>query len=278
MEFTPRKQAALGSRDWPDRLVGTMPHIYVYSTSNVGEAMIAKRRSYAGIVNYLTPPFMESNVRGIYKNLSDAINEYNKATTAPDSLRTAALVKRYTLELGIHRELRIDSLSQFTAEDISRIENFAEELANEKISGALYVMGMPYSNQHIQSTVEAMTIDPVAYSLQKLRGGDIRKWREQARQIVRSTTVVDDATICRVASISQADLDSARTIMQTIEGSKGMLSRMMVMGAMMPGATAGHIKNIRTPDYNEKTCHDTGHVTGKGNRNGTQNGSRRRCY
>lgn len=234
LEFTPRKQAAIGSRDWPDRLVGTMPHIYVYSTSNVGEAMIAKRRSYAGIVNYLTPPFMESNVRGIYKNLSDAINEYNKATTAQDSLRTAALVKRYTLELGIHRELRLDSLSQFTADDISRIENFAEELANEKISGALYVMGTPYADKHIQSTVEAMTIDPVAYSLQKLRGGDIRKWREQARQIVRSTTVVDDATICRVANISQGDLDSARTIMQTIEGSKGMLSRMMVMGAMMP--------------------------------------------
>lgn len=78
LEFTPRKQTALGSEDWPDRLVGTLPHFYVYSTSNVGEAMIAKRRSYAGIINYLTPPFMESEVRGIYKNLSDAVNSYNK--------------------------------------------------------------------------------------------------------------------------------------------------------------------------------------------------------
>lgn len=64
LEFTPRKQVALGSEDWPDRLVGTMPHFYVYSTSNVGEAMTAKRRSYAGIINYLTPPFMESEVEG----------------------------------------------------------------------------------------------------------------------------------------------------------------------------------------------------------------------
>ena len=29
LEFTPRKQVALGSHDWPDRLVGTMPHFYV---------------------------------------------------------------------------------------------------------------------------------------------------------------------------------------------------------------------------------------------------------
>ena len=236
LEFTPGKQAALGSRDWPDRLVGTMPHFYVYSTSNVGEVMMAKRRGYAGIISYLTPPFMESNVRGIYRNLSDAVNEYNRARTHSDSLGAARLVKKYTLELGIHRELRIDSLSSFTQDDISRIENYAEELANEKITGAMYVMGKPYSSRDIQSTVEAMTVDPLAYGLQKTRGGDIRLWREQARQIVRSSSSLDDAALCRLAGISCAELDSARSIRKTIEGSKDMLSRMMVMGTMMQSA------------------------------------------
>ncbi len=234
LEFTPRKQAALGSNDWPDRLVGTMPHFYVYSTSNVGEAMIAKRRSYAGLINYLTPPFLESNVRGIYKNLTDAINDYNRSKTAADSLRAANLVKRYTLNLGIHRELRIDSLRPFTADDILRVENFAEELANERITGALYVMGRPYDDAHIQSTVEAMTIDPIAHSLHKLNGGNIKALREQAKALVRSGVTVDDAAICRIAGISQAELDSAHTISRTLNGSKDMLSRMMVMGAMMP--------------------------------------------
>lgn len=234
LEFTPRKQAALGSTDWPDRLVGTMPHVYVYSTSNVGEAMMAKRRSYAGIVNYLTPPFMESNVRGIYKNLSDAINEYNRAKTDKDSKRASRLVKKYTLELGIHRELRIDSTQEFTPEVISRIENFAEELANEKITGALYVMGVPYSDSHINSTVEAMSVEPLAFSLQKLKGGNLRDWRERAKQIVRKGVAANDAEICRIAGITKAELDSARKINRAIEGSKDMLSRMMVMGSMMP--------------------------------------------
>lgn len=234
LEFTPRKQVALGSADWSDRLVGTMPHVYLYSTSNVGEAMIAKRRSYAGIVNYLTPPFMESNVRGIYKNLSDAINDYNRATTHADSARTSALVKKYTLELGIHRELRIDSMKPFSADDILRIENLAEELANEKITGALYVLGQPYSSDHIRSTVEAMTIDPIAYSLQKLKGGDIRSWRERARGLVSSGAPVNDKAICRIAGITPAELDSARNINMAADGSKDMLSRMMVMGAIAP--------------------------------------------
>lgn len=242
LEFTPRKQAALGSRDWPDRLIGATPHFYIYSTSNVGEAMMAKRRSYAGVINYLTPPFMESNVRGVYKNLTDALNGYEKAKTQADSLRAARLVRQYTLELGIHRELRIDSVGPFKADDILRIGNFAEELANEKITGALYVMGQPYAPEHIQSTVEAMTVDPIAYSLRKLRGGDIRVWRQRAEQIVKSAAAVDDETICRLAGISQAELDSARTIRRTIEGSKGLLSRMMVMGAMMPSPQQAALK------------------------------------
>lgn len=252
LEFTPRKQAALGSSDWPDRLVGTMPHIYVYSTSNVGEAMMAKRRSYAGIVNYLTPPFMESNVRGIYKNLADAITNFNHAKTEKDSTRAAQLVRKHTLELGIHRELRIDSTRAFTPEDILRIENFAEELANEKITGALYVMGTPYSDSHITSTVEAMSVDPLAFSLQKLRGGNLRDWREQAKQIVRKGTVPDDMELCRIAGITKAELDSARKINQSIEGSKDMLSRMMVMGAMMPSGTQKTSKISERPKTGKK--------------------------
>lgn len=252
LEFTPRKQVALSSRDWPDRLVGTLPHFYVYSTSNVGEAMVAKRRSYAGIINYLTPPFMESNVRGIYKNLSDAINGYNRAKTSADSVKGARLVRQYTLELGIHRELRIDSVRPFTAEDILRIENFAEELSNEKITGALYVMGVPYTPQQIASTVEAMTVDPIAYSLQKLGGGDIRVLRERAKQIVRSGATIDDNSICRIAGISQAELDSARNIQKSIEGSKGMLGRMMVMGEMMQSKPKTTLKISERPATKKK--------------------------
>ncbi len=212
LEFTPRKQVALGSTDWPDRLIGTVPHFYIYSTSNVGEAMTAKRRAYAGIINYLTPPFIESDVRGVYRNLTDAITDYNRCSTHSDSLRAASLVRRYTLDLGIHRELRLDSTRTFTPDDILRVENFAEELANEKITAALYVLGTPYSADHIRSTVEAITVDPIAYGVQKLRGGDLRGHRDDAIRLVRSGAEIDDAAICRVAGITQAELDSARDI------------------------------------------------------------------
>lgn len=259
LEFTPRKQAALGSNDWPDRLVGTMPHFYIYSTSNVGEAMMAKRRGYAGIINYLTPPFMDSDVRGIYKSLSDAIAAYNRAAFGdnPDAAavsRAALAVKRHTVELGIHRELRLDSLltSPYTDEDIARVEAYAEELANEKITGALYTMGVPYSSDRIESTVMAMTVDPVAYSLyslDKARGradGNVSKHkglftqryvapaRALVKTLLKTGKELTDDELCRIALIDKEQLAKARLIVSDLAGSKDLFSKMLVMGSMMP--------------------------------------------
>ena len=51
----------------------------------------------------------------------------------------------------------------YTAEEIARIENFAEEIANEKMTGQLYTTGVPYSPEKIRSSVMAMSADPIAY-------------------------------------------------------------------------------------------------------------------
>ena len=155
LEFTPRKQVALSSNDWPDRLVGAVPHFYIYTIGNVGEGMTAKRRSYAGLQSYLTPPFMESSVRGIYRELMERIKIYNnmegacscggehdhehakKDTRNEADLRRASLaVKAATVKLGIHRELGLDSVMTvpYSEDDILRIENFAEELRSGRLS------------------------------------------------------------------------------------------------------------------------------------------------
>ena len=56
LEFMPGKQAGLGARDWPDRLIGEMPNVYLYAANNPSEATLAKRRSNAVTITHLTPP------------------------------------------------------------------------------------------------------------------------------------------------------------------------------------------------------------------------------
>ncbi|HEX6182262.1 MAG TPA: cobaltochelatase subunit CobN [Pyrinomonadaceae bacterium] len=67
LEFMPGKQVGLSEECWPDRLIGELPHVYIYSVNNPSEGSIARRRSYAGLVSYLTPPVEDA---GLYKELA----------------------------------------------------------------------------------------------------------------------------------------------------------------------------------------------------------------
>jgi cobaltochelatase CobN len=77
LEFTPWKQVALSDYDWSDAMIGGMPHFYMYTINNVGEAIIAKRRSYTTILSHLTPPFMES---GIHNEMKENIGKTDTST------------------------------------------------------------------------------------------------------------------------------------------------------------------------------------------------------
>lgn len=254
LEFTPKKQVALSNNDWADVLVGAMPHLYIYSIGDVGEGVIAKRRSYATLQSHLTPPFMESNVRGIYKDLCTAIQQYNDLLYAdgnPNTDNAALKVKRLTVELGIHRELRLDSLLNipYTEKEIARIETFAEELANEKVTGELYTMGEPYSAERIRSSVYAMSTEPIAYSmlsLDKLRGkatADLEKHkslftrnylnpaRELVTRLLGGSMQTTDAVICSTAGITMDELSKAREVERPLNAPQDMMARMKAMQA-----------------------------------------------
>ena len=55
-----------------------------------------------------------------------------------------------------------------TQKEIRKIESFAEEIANEKMTGRLYTLGQPFTGEDIRSTVIAMCAEPLAYSFARL--------------------------------------------------------------------------------------------------------------
>jgi cobaltochelatase CobN len=54
--YLPGKELFLSADCFPDVIVGSMPNFYVWSIQNIGEAVIAKRRSYSVIVDHGVPP------------------------------------------------------------------------------------------------------------------------------------------------------------------------------------------------------------------------------
>lgn len=80
MEFMPGKQVGLSQECWPDRLIGELPNIYIYSVNNPSEGSIAKRRSYAELISYLTPPIESAGVYKELASLKELLMAYRQAT------------------------------------------------------------------------------------------------------------------------------------------------------------------------------------------------------
>jgi magnesium chelatase subunit H len=80
LEFMPGKQVGLSSSCWPDRLIGELPNIYLYSVNNPSEGTIARRRSYAELISYLTPPVENAGLHRELAAMKELITAYRRAT------------------------------------------------------------------------------------------------------------------------------------------------------------------------------------------------------
>ena len=102
LEFMPGKQSGLGGTCWPDRLIDDLPNIYLYAANNPSEGAIAKRRSGATLVTYLTPPVAQA---GLYKGLQELKASIERwRTLEPQSAErpeTAALVQTQAAALDL---------------------------------------------------------------------------------------------------------------------------------------------------------------------------------
>ena len=102
LEFMPGKQIGLSSECWPDRLIDELPNFYVYSVNNPSEGSIAKRRSYAELISYLTPPIENA---GLYKELAglrDVVQAYRQSNSETERARLYASIEELSSELHLN--------------------------------------------------------------------------------------------------------------------------------------------------------------------------------
>ena len=104
----PGKQIRLSGVSWPDRLIGELPNIYIYSVNNPSEGSIAKRRSYAELISYLTPPIENA---GLYKDLNtlkDLVMSYRQAREEPERERLFESIEEYSRHLNLSATAGVD--------------------------------------------------------------------------------------------------------------------------------------------------------------------------
>jgi magnesium chelatase subunit H len=106
MEFMPGKQIGLSGECWPDRLIGELPNIYIYSVNNPSEGSIAKRRSYAELISYLTPPIENAGLYRDLATLKDLVMSYRQSTSEPERERLFESIEDYSYQLNLDARAR----------------------------------------------------------------------------------------------------------------------------------------------------------------------------
>ncbi len=106
LEFMPGKQIGLSGECWPDRLIGELPNIYIYSVNNPSEGSIAKRRSYAELISYLTPPVENAGLYRDFATLKDLVLSYRQSTNEVERERLFDSIEDYSGRLNLKTAVR----------------------------------------------------------------------------------------------------------------------------------------------------------------------------
>jgi magnesium chelatase subunit H len=152
LEFMPGKQSGLSAACWPDRMIGDLPNLYLYASNNPSEGTIAKRRSAATLISYLTPPVAHA---GLYKGLVElkaSIERWRGLVPGDDSegerdsLASLIQAQASTLNLAVAEPAWADP-----AAAVGKLTDAVLELEYTLIPHGLHVVGeAPSAEQRVE--------------------------------------------------------------------------------------------------------------------------------
>ncbi len=146
LEFLPGKSVGLSQSCYPDIAIGNIPHLYIYNSDNPPEGTIAKRRSYATLIDHMQTVMTQSGLYSELKELEDQIAEYNK-TKIHDKARAHAL-EHIIIDLitntNLSKEIELNDLSEADVpfeQIIEAAHKAITELYNTQIPDGMHIFG-----------------------------------------------------------------------------------------------------------------------------------------
>ena len=155
LEFMPGKQVGLSGKCWPDRLIGDLPNFYLYAANNPSEGALAKRRSAATLISYLTPPVAQS---GLYKDLLDLKGSLQRwRSLAPTSVEERANLLAFIREQLV--ALSLTGLEGAADDDsfVAAVSARVSEIEETLIPAGLHTIGEAPSREERIDFLTSMT-------------------------------------------------------------------------------------------------------------------------
>lgn len=177
LEFMPGKQMGMSGDCYPDNLIGMIPNLYYYAANNPSEATIAKRRSYAETISYLTPPAENAGLYKGLKELSDLIGSYQTLKDSGRGIPIVNTVMDKCRMVNLDRDINLpdrdakDMTSEERDNIIGMVYRKLMEIESRLLPCGLHVIGKPPSAEEaIATLVNIASLDRAEEEIQSLPG------------------------------------------------------------------------------------------------------------
>ncbi|KAL3678045.1 hypothetical protein R1sor_021001 [Riccia sorocarpa] len=158
LEFMPGKQVGMSDVCYPDALIGNIPNIYYYAANNPSEATVAKRRSYANTISYLTPPAENAGLYKGLKQLSELIASYQTLKDTGRGPQIVSSVISTAKQCNLDKDVVLpEEGAELSAEErdfvVGKVYGKLMEIESRLLPCGLHVIGEPPSAEEAIATL-----------------------------------------------------------------------------------------------------------------------------
>eukprot|EP00204_Picochlorum_oklahomense_P000044 CAMPEP_0118801986 /NCGR_PEP_ID=MMETSP1161-20130426/3453_1 /TAXON_ID=249345 /ORGANISM="Picochlorum oklahomensis, Strain CCMP2329" /LENGTH=1410 /DNA_ID=CAMNT_0006729979 /DNA_START=72 /DNA_END=4304 /DNA_ORIENTATION=+ len=166
LEFMPGKQVGMSGVCYPDSLIGSIPNLYYYAANNPSEATIAKRRSYANTISYLTPPAENAGLYKGLKELKELISSYQSMRDSGRSDAICATIIETARQCNLDKDVKLpeDDTKELDMEEkdliVGNVYRKLMEIESRLLPCGLHVVGCaPTAEEAVATLVNIAELD-----------------------------------------------------------------------------------------------------------------------
>jgi len=219
LEFMPGKQVGMSGSCYPDRLISVLPNLYYYAANNPSEATIAKRRSYASTISYLTPPAENAGLYKGLKELSELVKSYqglreNEQRGASIVNSIVATARQCNLDKDIELPSEEDDMGAVSLDErdavVGKVYRLLMEIESRALPMGLHQVGVPPTAEESVATLvniaqldrPEMGIKSLPRLLAETRGKDIEAvYKGNNEGVLEDVALVQEITLASRAAV-----------------------------------------------------------------------------
>ena len=263
LEFMPGKQMGMSSDCYPDTLIGNIPNLYYYAANNPSEATIAKRRSYANTISYLTPPAENAGLYKGLRELSELIASYQTLKESGRGIQIVNTIMDKCRLVNLDQDVNLpdQDAADLTPDErdgiVGKIYIKLMEIEARLLPCGLHVIGKPPSTEEAAATlVNIASLDRPEDEILSLPRIIAQSLGREMEEIYKNSDAGVLADVELLQAITQATRAAVDALVQAQADADGRISKVSKLNFFNMGRKEPWIEALHNAGYPQVSAAD----------------------